>query len=819
VAAGAAPQGKGWGRTNRPTIDPSSPTAMHRILAATTLAFALGSIAVAQSHAPVEPGVLPIAQRTSRPEFRPAPAADPDGGALRGAIDPLRIHDQLFWSEEGAETWIRGRTYKASAGPDGFAYVPFLGSDAPRTWPVAFRLESARIGGEGLALTEVARKSRRGDRVVLDRGAVEVTYDVALDSVEQSFHLDARGGGPLVLDVAVETDLDAAAEGAGFRFGGPDGGVRYSGAIAFDEAGHRTDVATELAGGTLRLTVPAAFVESAVGRVTVDPILTTYGLRSGTTSRFLETDIAYDQSTAYFLVGVVEVFATNDADVALVAHDVPGNVFATMSGFFSLDDMRGVSIASQNADDVALVVSTRRPSSAGFIGDVVGRIIDFPTGSAGPLLAIADSVDDEYDADVGGNGSTNPNGRFLVVWTRNELGFTPQTEMRGVRTDGTLEPVFLLDPQTTEIQVDPRVSKSVGDPADVNFWTVITQVIPVGGAPASIKAIQVNANAQTALAPAQDLVTFPAGVGAENLDVSTALLLPDPTGTTTSPTYLVSYDELGGDGDVMLVTAQDLTARLTRSLPLIEHAELDREQGVASLAVTRDDYVVAYHEVDPGGATVSTYAATLDVIEGVLIAVNERRLVLQSGADAVASPVGLASRYEAGQTGSSWIGAAWSQDAGGWTVEGARIGVEGRTSIGAQYCYGQPNSTGERGFIAIYGDRGTTTTKTAVGSGMPAQQFCLLGTGTLPAQVNPVPNSQGTLCIAGAVGRFNAQITQIAPDGTATVAIDPQMIPGPTSLVAAMAGETRGFQFWHRDVTTTGAPTSNFTNGAAVTFR
>ena len=39
--------------------------------------------------------------------------------------------------------WIRGDTYKASFGTEGATYVPFLGSRAPKDYPVLLRV--ARI--------------------------------------------------------------------------------------------------------------------------------------------------------------------------------------------------------------------------------------------------------------------------------------------------------------------------------------------------------------------------------------------------------------------------------------------------------------------------------------------------------------------------------------------------------------------------------------------------------------------------------------------------------------------------------------------------
>ena len=107
------------------------------------------------------------------------PAGSP---TLPAALDPAFFRElcsQLFVDEPGdGRTWARGATYKASFGPEGFTYTPFLGSDAPRSFPVEFDLEHVTVAGETLPLG--ARARSRDDRVVsLDRGSVVEVYHLA----------------------------------------------------------------------------------------------------------------------------------------------------------------------------------------------------------------------------------------------------------------------------------------------------------------------------------------------------------------------------------------------------------------------------------------------------------------------------------------------------------------------------------------------------------------------------------------------------------------------------------------------------------------
>ena len=61
-----------------------------------------------------------------------APSAPPALARRALAAAPSEV---LFAVEPDGEVWVKGRSYKASFGAHGASYVPFLGSDAPRTFP------------------------------------------------------------------------------------------------------------------------------------------------------------------------------------------------------------------------------------------------------------------------------------------------------------------------------------------------------------------------------------------------------------------------------------------------------------------------------------------------------------------------------------------------------------------------------------------------------------------------------------------------------------------------------------------------------------
>ncbi|MEL6430510.1 MAG: hypothetical protein AAFR54_15110 [Planctomycetota bacterium] len=148
------------------------------------------------------------------------------------------------------------------------------------------------------------------------------------------------------------------------------------------------------------------------------------------------------------------------------------------------------------------------------------------------------------------------------------------------------------------------------------------------------------------------------------------------------------------------------------------------------------------------------------------------------------------------------------------TITGASDGA-----LGVPFCTpGNPNSTGVPGVAGATGsDSVAANNVTLTASSLPPGQF-----GIFVTSVTQVPGSavgEGLLCLGGQIGRYQglSQIFQADPNGDGSLAIDLTAIPTPSVLVMAMAGETRSFQAWHRDVNMSG-PTSNFTEGIAITF-
>ena len=142
-------------------------------------------------------------------------------------------------------------------------------------------------------------------------------------------------------------------------------------------------------------------------------------------------------------------------------------------------------------------------------------------------------------------------------------------------------------------------------------------------------------------------------------------------------------------------------------------------------------------------------------------------------------------------------------------------------AIGTTYCSpAVSNSTGVPGEVTLLGSDLIVLNQFFVSARqLPANSFGFFIASTTPGSVNPVPNSQGTLCVIGDVGRgVGGGIFNAGPEGAHLSYANLLNMPQPNGAVAVLAGETWNFQAWYRDATG-GQTTSNFTDAVAVTFQ
>lgn len=155
------------------------------------------------------------------------------------------------------------------------------------------------------------------------------------------------------------------------------------------------------------------------------------------------------------------------------------------------------------------------------------------------------------------------------------------------------------------------------------------------------------------------------------------------------------------------------------------------------------------------------------------------------------------------------------------SVGGTSINTpESPQRFGTSYCTTVANSTG------------VVSTLEAIGSPVAANNDVTLHGMDLPvgsvgyfavARTQfffPNPGgSTGNVCLGANIGRYLGNVLTADSAGLITMPIDLSAIPQPTGSQPTLAGETWNFQYWHRDTTTGGGTTSNFSRGLEINFQ
>ncbi|MEM1450778.1 MAG: nidogen-like domain-containing protein [Planctomycetota bacterium] len=142
-------------------------------------------------------------------------------------------------------------------------------------------------------------------------------------------------------------------------------------------------------------------------------------------------------------------------------------------------------------------------------------------------------------------------------------------------------------------------------------------------------------------------------------------------------------------------------------------------------------------------------------------------------------------------------------------------------TVGDDLC--SPNATNSTGLPGLLWASGTDNVAdndlTIYCADIPANAFGYLCVSQSTGFLSMPGGSQGDVCISGAdVGRYINTPLQVSGAGVASQAVDLTQIPTPRmGPVAALAGETFGWQLWYRDMNPTA--TSNWTNAVRVTFQ
>lgn len=370
--------------------------------------------------------------------------------------------------------WALGANYKARFDRHGWTFHGRPTEDAPGHQPIHFRLAAARVGEKALPIGAVAPQ-RDGDRVWFAHPDVVETIALDPNGVEQTFtfrELSERG--EIVVQVDVESTLEATHVPAGLRFASPFLEVSYSAAIAIDADGRRVAAETSFTDGRIVMRVPASFVATARLPLVIDPRVASQTVRSD--SRDLGSpDIVWDEGAQHWHVVYQRSYAAGDWDCYVQRLDGNlGPVGSPISVDFTTTAWTSARIANLRAYGVSMVVAERRSGTTPIA--VVGRILRNDGTAATAQFDIAATSRDSIRPDIGGDAGGAPT-YFTVVWEHAFSATDHDVYARQITNDGTLRgtsPIYVQI--NTGYQSFPTISKANGAPPyALQRWTIAYQ--------------------------------------------------------------------------------------------------------------------------------------------------------------------------------------------------------------------------------------------------------------------------------------------------------------------------------------------------------
>ncbi|MEZ6018180.1 MAG: hypothetical protein R3F49_23955 [Planctomycetota bacterium] len=762
-------------------------------------------------------------------------AAAPAQGASATVL-PNDLHtaiEQLLVDAPGdGRIWARGTTYKASFGPDGFVYVPAFGSEAPRNFPLAFKLASATVGGAELALLQAPdpRLDQNQDgaaTVAMARGDVTERYHVDALLVEQTFEfavLPERGELRLRLDVT--TDLRPRPQGSGFVFEGDLGDVHYGAATALDAAGRSLALEQRWSEGGIEIVVPASFVREAELPLVVDPVISTATL--GTLQdRIIDVDTAFVAISDLYQVVFSVRRSMFDHDVLATYYDpVNGPIASAVAIDISSENWN----APRNAscyDDQAFLCVANVGNSPGF-RRVRGRVQYAPTANLSPSFDITTGASD--NADVGGFGNdTSTAADFLVVYQAHDLAsgdidIRARTVSSGGGVPGAAIPIA---DGVGDQDLHPSISKSSGRPELVALQHeyMIVWEREVSATNHDVWARVVGFQGNTTGHSAFRAYSFS---DARHPDVSSQNTLSSHF--AGDPYWGIAFERLvGTDYDIFVVFADDEGADNARNVSDMQDLDEQAEQLDPRIAHNGRDYIITYlSESSPQGFDAFLTALNPVLQDGEVRAAQTERRARLAGSPTHATSHAIASMHDGGVSspgvGSRLALAVWPASAPSdpnQVLLSGEVEVDPSRAVGTQFCDAQPTSGGRPAWISVHSlalvglDPAPNQGFRLRCSDLPPHSFGYFlaslqeGTPTTPA------GSIGSLCLSGAIGRYAGQVLDSGADGAVGLIANFGQLPQPTMTTSAISGEWWHFQYWTRD-SAGGVPTSNFSNAARV---
>jgi hypothetical protein len=328
--------------------------------------------------------------------------------------------------------WIGGaQSYEARFDARGVTFVPALGRGAPREQSLRFEALSVARGSTRIALAAAEPVADGMTAVYARAPGIEERYEVRRDGLLQSFVFAAplAGDGDLVvrgrLSGAVAGAPQRAADGS-HAFHGAAGGVCLGTVTGIDAVGRSTAGDVRIDGEDIELSLPASFVRDAAWPLVLDPLISAAFTVDGSTNDDAQPDVAWDASTAHYLVVWRRTFSAASSAVRGQRLDgagalIGGTVFFGSSGLVT----SGPRVADANHGSRFAVSWVQQQFAQ---DDLYVQVCTPTTGALSTAVRGAtDALDALTDVDIGGELLKNPYKQVMVVWDRAGQGIEGAT--------------------------------------------------------------------------------------------------------------------------------------------------------------------------------------------------------------------------------------------------------------------------------------------------------------------------------------------------------------------------------------------------------
>lgn len=504
-----------------------------------------------------------------------------------GTLDSV-FHDEIA----GGARYSMGTTYKMVFDSSGAHYLPRFGPRAEHNMPLHFAFTESILG-----------TTRVGDRVIIERGSFCEIYDLGLEVVEQSFRIDRRPhDGDLVFRIPVSTELaESESVSGGLSFGRSDlGEVRYGDATTCDAAGNRVHSQSRLAGDSIEIVVPDAYLDRAAFPIVIDPLIQTFAVDTGSDD-MRNADVVYVPSLNVFVTVYERVFSASDIDLMQSRFDVNGGLLDTI-----------VLTATNNTE--------KEPAIAEALGDCMTAWLDIGAASSNQIKARRRTA-----------GSSALGATFDVS---NIIHLNEGAPDVGATDEATANRFLIVFPATI-VQVTLFVNRVIIVPASTTAAAEPIAALPTGEANATVRVNQFAKdgtawliafeNEDNTVLSNPDHDIFGTLIGTDGTTISTLFAIND------TPDDVDSDPDVGGDGESLFVTwvakkgSEDsdifgrryhLNAALTPlgnafSLTALDHTGTDSfEQLDPHVGFDGARFIVTYREGTAGSNLFDLYAST-----------------------------------------------------------------------------------------------------------------------------------------------------------------------------------------------------------------